>query len=93
MPQSKRHGHERRPGRDRDREKEDGDDPGRHATIIERRWLGRPLPTLELCTRALRQWNALPGAMVRSATGMTITADSTVLIDTRPAPAEEERER
>lgn len=51
---------------DRDR-KESGDDPLRHARIIERRWLGSVPPTPTLYARALQQWLALPGAVVRSA--------------------------
>lgn len=96
MAQSKRHGHERRPDRGREHEHEgegegdheDGDDPNRHASIIERRWLGSPLPTLELYARALRQWQALPGAVARSATQVTTGAEP-VQTDT-PVPGEKE---
>jgi hypothetical protein len=52
----------------RRRERRDsGDDPRRQDLIIERRWLGSIPPTAELYARALRQWEALPGAVVRSA--------------------------
>jgi hypothetical protein len=52
----------------RDRDQDDsGDDPLRHARIIERRWLGSVPPTPTLYARALQQWQALPGAVVRSA--------------------------
>lgn len=90
MAQSKRHGHERRPDRGREHEDEDegGDDPNRHASIIERRWLGSPLPTLELYARALRQWQALPGAVARSATQVTTGAEP-AQTDT-PVPGEKE---
>jgi hypothetical protein len=68
---------ERRSGRER---KESGDDPRRHASIIERRWLGSPPPTSERYARALRQWHALPGAVVWPATDVTASAEP-------PAPA------
>src|SRR5260221_8162896 len=55
---------------DRDR-KESGDDPKRHASVIERRWLGSPPPTPELYARALQQWEKLPGAVSRPATDVT----------------------
>jgi hypothetical protein len=48
--------------------KDRGDDPLRHAQIIQRRWLGSPPPTFEQYARALRQWQSLPGAVVRPAT-------------------------
>ena len=51
---------------------EDGDDPLRHAQIIQRRWLGSPPPTLERYARALRQWQRLPGAVMRPATTVTV---------------------
>jgi hypothetical protein len=57
---------EREHRRDR-RWSESGDDPLRHARIIERRWLGSVSPTPALYARALQQWLALPGAVVRSA--------------------------
>ncbi len=89
MAQPKHPKQPQRPGhdRDRDREREDsGDDPKRHAAIIERRWLGSPPPTLERYARALRQWQALPGAVVRTATDVTVAAEP-------PAPAEVRPER
>jgi hypothetical protein len=58
------HEHEHRRDHDRD---DSGDDPRRQELIIERRWLGSIPPTAELYARALRQWEALPGAVVRSA--------------------------
>ena len=60
--------HEHRSERDR---KDRGDDPRRYASIIERRWLGSPPPTSERYALALRQWRALPGAVVRPATDVT----------------------
>lgn len=64
--------HEPRPERDREG---GGDDPRRHAAIIERRWLGSPPPTLERYTRALRQWHALPGALAWPAADVTVPAE------------------
>ena len=61
---------ERKSRRDRDRE-ESGDDPKRHASVIERRWLGSPPPTPELYARALQQWEKLPGAVSRPASDVT----------------------
>jgi hypothetical protein len=53
--------------RERDPDWDDsGDDPLRHARIIERRFLGSVPPTPALYARALQQWLALPGAVVRS---------------------------
>jgi len=70
------HKYERRP----DREPEhSGDDPRRHTRILERRWLGSPPPTSELYARALRQWRALPGAVVSPAT------DAAGVAETAPA--------
>jgi hypothetical protein len=44
----------------------------RHAQIIQRRWLGSPPPTLERYANALRQWQRLPGAVVRPATTIAV---------------------
>ena len=68
--------HMRHPYHDR---QESGDNPAKHASIIERRWLGSPPPSFERYARALQQWRALPGAVVSPATGVTTDA---------PAPAE-----
>jgi hypothetical protein len=54
-------------GRHHPDEEESGDNPARHASIIERRWLGSVPPTPELYERALKQWQALPGAVARPA--------------------------
>jgi hypothetical protein len=62
------HEHEHERGRDREH---GGDDPRRHASIIARRWLGSPPPTAERYAKALRQWRALPGAVVSSAADVT----------------------
>jgi hypothetical protein len=43
-----------------------GDDPLRHTEIIARRWLGSPPPTFDRYAQALKQWSALPGAVVHS---------------------------
>ena len=43
--------------------------------ILQRRWLGSPPPTAERYARALRQWRALPGAVVSLGTGMTAAPD------------------
>jgi hypothetical protein len=57
---------EREPNPRREREREDiGDDPQRHTEIIARRWQGSPPPTFDRIARALRQWSALPGAVLR----------------------------
>jgi hypothetical protein len=56
-----------------DEREESGDNPERHARIIERRWLGSPPPTAELYANALRQWLALPGAVMRPASEVTPT--------------------
>lgn len=58
--------HERRERREREPENA-GDDPRAHARIIERRWLGSPPPTAERYANALKQWQALPGAVSRPA--------------------------
>jgi hypothetical protein len=85
--------HERRSDGDRgDR----GDDPRKHAKIIERRWLGSPPPTAERYARALRQWHALPGAVVWPATDVTVAAETPVPKGVSPTPvgpAEEESEQ
>jgi hypothetical protein len=67
--QARRSAARRRP-HGRGREEEGGDDPARHARIQARRWLGSPPPTAERYARALRQWRALPGAVVSPGTGM-----------------------
>jgi hypothetical protein len=54
--------HPRREGED------SGDDPKRHATIIERRWQGSPPPSAERYEKALQQWQKLPGAVSSPAT-------------------------
>jgi hypothetical protein len=70
------HEHER--GEDREH---GGDDPRRHARIIERRWLGSPPPTAERYAHALRQWRALPGAVASSATDLTGVAEPPTAAD------------
>jgi hypothetical protein len=65
---------ERYPEGDRNRDderEESGDNPERHARIIERRWLGSPPPTAERYAQALCQWLALPGAVMRPASNVT----------------------
>ena len=59
--------YERRRDGDDDGDEEGGDDPLRHDMILARRWLGSPPPTAERYANALRQWLALPGAVVRPA--------------------------
>lgn len=61
-----KHEHEREHRREHEREGS-GDDPRRHAAILERRWMGSPPPTAERYAHALKQWHALPGAVVQSA--------------------------
>lgn len=55
----------------REHREESGDDPLRHARILQHRWEGSPPPTAERYARALQQWRALPGAMVSPGTGTT----------------------
>ena len=57
------------PGRERnpERERNSGDDPRRHMAILDLRWMGSPPPTAERYANALKQWRALPGAVVQSA--------------------------
>jgi hypothetical protein len=57
---------------DHDRGEEGGDDPLRHAQIIQRRWLGSPPPTLDRYAQARRQWQQLPGAVVRPGTAVSV---------------------
>lgn len=61
--------------RRREHREESGDDPLKHTMILQRRWLGSPPPTAERYARALRQWRALPGAVVSLGTGMTAAPD------------------
>ena len=65
----KRHPHEHHPEREHT-----GDSPRKHAEIIERRWLRSPRPTHERYARAIQQWHALPGAVLRPATDVTVAA-------------------
>ena len=60
--------HRRHPEHERE---ESGDDPKRHASIIERRWQGSPPPTAERYAKALKQWQNLPGAVKGPATDVT----------------------
>jgi len=63
-----RHEHEREHERERESRREgSGDDPRRHAAILALRWEGSPPPTAERYAHALRQWRALPGAVVQMA--------------------------
>jgi hypothetical protein len=62
----------RRPRRRRERREGSGDDPLRHARILQRRWEGSPPPTAERYARALQQWRALPGAVVSPGTGTAL---------------------
>ena len=62
---------ERRPS------EESGDDPRRHARILQHRWEGSPPPTAERYARALQQWRALPGAVVSPGALVTASADET----------------
>jgi hypothetical protein len=76
------HEHERRSDRD---DEDSGDDPRTHAKILERRWLESPPPTLERYARALRQWQALPGAVSRPATDVTVAAQTPARASQAPA--------
>ena len=74
---------------------ESGDDPKRHASIIERRWLGSPPPTAERYARALQQWQNLPGAVGNQPPDLTGAANKPAAPDAKPGPttsAEEESE-
>jgi hypothetical protein len=82
----------RHPGHE---EEESGDDPKRHASIIERRWQGSPPPTAELYARALQQWQNLPGAVGNQPPDLTGAANKPAAPDAKPGPttsAEEESE-
>jgi hypothetical protein len=85
MPQPKHHERERRSERERE---ESGDDPRSYEKIIERRWLGSIPPTAELYARALRQWQALPGAVVRSAADVQPNPAPKPPAGASPAPEE-----
>ena len=61
-----------------------GDDPLRHARILQHRWEGSPPPTAERYARALRQWRALPGAVVSPGTGGTAGPEETGADETSP---------
>ena len=67
-----------------DEEKDVGDNPAMHARIIARRWLGSPPPTAERYARALRQWQALPGAVVSLATVLTVAAQTIKFASANP---------
>lgn len=72
---------------------ESGDDPKRHASVIERRWIGSAPPTPERYARALEQWQKLPGAVSRPATDVTGADDkhrAPKAGPVNPNPAEEE---
>jgi hypothetical protein len=79
--------HERHERREREREGS-GDDPRAHARIIERRWQGSPPPTAERYANALKQWQALPGAVPRPATGVAAPDTSKRAGSTPPAADE-----
>ena len=64
-----------RPRRRREHREEGGDDPLKHARILQNRWQGSPPPTAERYARALRQWRARPGAGVAPGTGGTAGPD------------------
>jgi hypothetical protein len=84
----RKHEHEDEHRRRSDREEEDGgDDPGMHFRIIARRWLGSPPATAERYARALRQWQALPGAVVSPATYVTVAAETVQTAGASPTPA------
>jgi len=93
LPKPRHHEHENKHKRHSERDGErSGDDPKRHAAIIERRWLGSPPPTIERYAVALRQWRDLPGAVVRPATDITGAAETSGLPKANPARSDEERE-
>jgi len=90
--QREREPHEHERGERREREREgSGDDPRAHALIIERRWLGSPPPTAERYANALKQWQALPGAAPRPATGPPAT-DTSKHAGSTPTAADEGNE-
>ncbi len=71
----KHHHHEHHHEHEHEHEREHvGDSPRKHAEIIERRWLRSPRPTHERYARAIQQWHALPGAVSRPATDVTVAA-------------------
>jgi hypothetical protein len=76
MPRPKDHEHKPEHEHDRERRREHerehlGDDPKRHTEIIARRWLGSPPPTFDRFAKALKQWFALPGAVMRPPADVT----------------------
>ena len=75
--------HERR---DHERRDHSGDDPAKHAAIIERRWEGSPAPTFERYALALKQWHALPGAVVWPATDVIAEPPVAPAPDREPKP-------
>ena len=75
--------HERR---DHERRDHSGDDPAKHAAIIERCWEGSPAPTFERYALALKQWHALPGAVVWPATDVIAEPPVAPAPDREPKP-------
>jgi hypothetical protein len=72
-PKHHQHEHHHEHEHEREREHEHGgDSPRKHAEIIERRWLRSPRPTHERYARAIQQWHALPGAVLRPATDVAV---------------------
>jgi hypothetical protein len=93
MPKSRQDEHENEHKRHPERGREySGDDPKGHAAILERRWLGSPPPSMARYALALRQWRALPGAVVRPATDITGAAEISELPKAGSAGSDEERE-
>ncbi len=93
-PEDERHSRRPRDDPERDRRERErdpdwddsGDDPLRHARIIERRFLGSVPPTPALYARALQQWLALPGAVVRSVSDVTPPEPPTGKPAPKPGP-------
>jgi|HubBroStandDraft_2_1064218.scaffolds.fasta_scaffold121110_3 hypothetical protein len=74
-PKHHQHEHHHEHEHEHEHEREHGgDSPRKHAEIIERRWLRSPRPTHERYARAIQQWHALPGAVLRPATDVTVAS-------------------
>jgi hypothetical protein len=59
------------PDRERPKHKPEGREHKVHKEILERRMRGGPQPTPDAYTRALEQWQNLPGSIVRPPTDVT----------------------
>lgn len=63
-----------------------------HEEIIEKRIGGGVLPTPELYANALRQWQQLPGSVVKSATDVKLSIQKPSLTAQNNRPTSEQRD-